>query len=853
MLRNMKIGMRLGLGFGIAAVLMGVIVFISLYRLGAIGDSVNIILTDRFPKVVMSNDIIDNANIVARSVRSILLMDKADDIQDEFKKIEEAKKTVSERLETLKGMLNTEKGKELFKVIVDSRATYLVALDETLKHVREGKKKEATEDLIKKVRPAQQVFFNAIDRYIHFETFLMEQEGKNATALYGSAWKMIIALAIIALAIMIGAALWITRSITKPIDECVDAAQRIAVGETGVVIEVKSRDETGVLMGAMKEMVERIRTLVTDADMLSRAAVEGKLSTRADTSKHQGDFRKIVQGVNDTLDAVIGPLNVAAGYVDKISKGDIPDRITDSYNGDFNTIKNNLNTCIDAVNLLISDADMLSRAAVEGKLSTRADTSKHQGDFRKIVQGVNDTLDAVIGPLNVAAGYVDRISRGDLPDTVKDSYRGDFDNIRNSINTLIETLTNRSKDVNFLIDSVIQGKLDYRAKTSKYGGIHKNAIDGVNGLLDAVINPLKVAAGYVHLISRGEIPPRITDTYNGDFNEIKNNLNQMIDYLNETSDAAKKVAQGDLTAMVTPRSEKDVLGNAFAQMFANLRQLAHQMRQATENINTATLNISSATSQQAATVTEQAASVAETTATVEEVRQTADQSSERAQTVSEMAANTLGVTERGLQALQKNEEGMFNLKEQVRNIAETILALSEQTQQIGEIIASVNDISDQSHLLALNAAMEAARAGEAGRGFAVVAGEVRNLAEQSRQATAQISGILSEIQKSANTAVMVTEQGTKSAETGMILAQTTGESIRAIREHTQQVVAAAQQIAASSRQQLTGMDQITRAMENINQAATQTQSGMQQSELATQNLNNLAKQLAVIVQQYKIE
>ena len=149
--------------------------------------------------------------------------------------------------------------------------------------------------------------------------------------------------------------------------------------------------------------------------MLSKAAVEGKLATRADATKHQGDFRKIVQGVNDTLDAVIGPLNVAAEYVDRISKGDIPPKITDSYNGDFNEIKNNLNTCIDAVNALVADADMLSKAAVEGKLATRADATKHQGDFRKIVQGVNDTLDAVIGPLNVAAEYVDRISQGRHP------------------------------------------------------------------------------------------------------------------------------------------------------------------------------------------------------------------------------------------------------------------------------------------------------------------------------------------------------------------------------------------------------------------------------------------------------
>ena len=104
-------------------------------------------------------------------------------------------------------------------------------------------------------------------------------------------------------------------------------------------------------------------------------------------------------------------LTFSAGYVDRISKGDIPERITANYNGDFNLIKNNLNQCIDAVSAMVADAAMLTKAAVEGKLETRADASKHQGDFRKIVQGVNDTLDAVIGPLTFSAGYLERRSK----------------------------------------------------------------------------------------------------------------------------------------------------------------------------------------------------------------------------------------------------------------------------------------------------------------------------------------------------------------------------------------------------------------------------------------------------------
>ncbi|MEI8376377.1 MAG: hypothetical protein WCJ35_26465, partial [Planctomycetota bacterium] len=155
-------------------------------------------------------------------------------------------------------------------------------------------------------------------------------------------------------------------------------------------------------------LLRPLQRCIQEMQRLADATVHGKLQTRGNPELVGHEFRPIVDGANDTLDAVIGPLNVAAKYVDDISKGNIPAKITDSYNGDFNTIKNNLNQCIDAVNAMTADAVMLAKAGVQGKLATRADASKHQGDFRKIVQGVNDTLDAVINPLNVAAEYVDR-------------------------------------------------------------------------------------------------------------------------------------------------------------------------------------------------------------------------------------------------------------------------------------------------------------------------------------------------------------------------------------------------------------------------------------------------------------
>ena len=168
--------------------------------------------------------------------------------------------------------------------------------------------------------------------------------------------------------------------------------------------------------------------------------------------------------MNDTLNAVIGPLNVAANYVDRISKGAIPAKITDNYNGDFNILKNNLNTCIDAVNALVADANMLAKAAVEGKLATRADATKHQGDFRKIVQGVDDTLDAVIGPLNVAANYVDQIAKGDIPAKITDNYNGDFNVLKNNLNACIEAINQQAAAAQAIASGDLSAKIHVRSE-----------------------------------------------------------------------------------------------------------------------------------------------------------------------------------------------------------------------------------------------------------------------------------------------------------------------------------------------------------------------------------------------------
>lgn len=333
-------------------------------------------------------------------------------------------------------------------------------------------------------------------------------------------------------------------------------------------------------------------------------------------------------------------------------------------------------------------------------------------------------------------------------------------------------------------------------------------------------------------------------------------LNRMIsDPLKEISGVAERIASGDLTVNVSTDSRADEVGlltQTFRKMVENICEMNREIKEGIALLATSAAEIVATSTQVAAGATETAAAVSETASTSEEVKQTAQVSSQKAKYVSESAQKAASATSAGKKSVEESVEGMNRIREQMASIAESVMRLSEQSQAIGEIIATVDDLAGQSNLLAVNASIEAARAGEQGKGFSVVAQEVKTLAEQSRQATSKIRSILTDVQKAMSAMVMATEQGSKAAETGVRQAAEAGEAIRALADSATEASQAAIQIAASSQQQLVGMDQVALAMENIKQASTQNISGMKQLETAAQNLQGLGGKLKQLVEQYKV-
>lgn len=325
--------------------------------------------------------------------------------------------------------------------------------------------------------------------------------------------------------------------------------------------------------------------------------------------------------------------------------------------------------------------------------------------------------------------------------------------------------------------------------------------------------------------------------------------------LSVCADMAQRIAGGELNLQKLPVLSTDETGKlalSFDDMLESLREIAIHSRSVTENLNSAAAEILATTQQQASATKEQAAAVQQITATVEEISQSSGQVSDRSKVVAAGAQSMAAQGAGGLEAVRHTSRAMDSIREQAENVAENVVALSEKTQAISEIIATVNDIAEQSNLVALNAAIEAADAREEGRRFAVVANEIKNLADQAKEATGQVRSILEEIQKGINTSVMLTEEAVKRVEAGREKTQLAEQTIRRMAENIQENVSAFQQIVSATNQQQIGLEQVTHALHEIRSASQQTASSTRQLEEAAGNVTTLAVQLRKVMEKYRL-
>jgi len=644
------------------------------------------------------------------------------------------------------------------------------------------------------------------------------------------------------------------------VDRLVENLGKLADGDFNIdIIRSETDDDTRSIAEnfakigqALEKTVVAVRNLVNESDMLAEAAVNGRINTRAEAGKHRGEYARIVGGINKTIDSLVGHLNAMPA----------PAFIVDS---EFTILFiNNAGTGIIGMTQEsivgtkcyqhFRTADCQNEKCATGRCmraghAVNAETDAHpQGKNLEIAYTgvpIKDTNGKIVGGLEVITDQTEikrasrvarkqadyqatevdklvknlgKLAKGDLNISTDTSETDEdtriigenFTKISNALRETVAAVQNLLADSNRLAGAAVEGQLGTRADTARHKGEFAKVIKGINATMDAVVLPLNMTADYLEKISKGDIPEKITDEYKGDFNQIKNNINILIDATNEVTRVAEKMAGGDLTADVRDRSDRDKLMQAFNSMIHRLNNAIGDVRNVSDNVASGSQQLSATSEEMSQGASEQAASAEEVSSSMEE-----------------MAANIRQNSDNAMQTERIAIKSSEDAKEGGEAVVKTVSAMKE----IAEKISIVEEIARQTDLLALNAAIEAARAGEYGKGFAVVASEVRKLAERSQRAAAEIG-------KLSGSSLDIAEKA------GLMLSQ--------IVPDIQKTAELVQEISAASNEQNNGADQINQAIQQLDQIIQQNASASEEMASTSAELTAQAETLQSSIAFFKI-
>jgi methyl-accepting chemotaxis protein len=739
------------------------------------------------------------------------------------------------------------------------------------------------------------------------------------------------------------------------------AAEKLAAGDLSVQIVPSS--EKDILSKSLINVIHELSKISSETKTLTSAVLEGNLSTRGNADDFTGEYKNIILGVNSIMDEIINPLQISASYMERISKGDIPPLITEEYMGDFNTIKNNTNTCIEAINGIVSDMNQMSAEIINGNLDMRADQSKHQGDFAKIVKGIGITMDALVSYLDemptpvmiinndFGIQYINKAGAGVIGSNQKDlqgskcydgfktsdcntercvchqamsrdgkytaetdaypngmnldiSYTGfplkdlnnktigafelivdqtivknaarisdkqaefqkneveklignlekissgnldieinmeqtdqdtlemgkNFEKINNSLTESTDALKAMMYEVETLAKAAVSGNLDTRADSDKHKGDYKKIVEGVNQTLDAVIEPINEASAVLEEMAKGNLQILVEGDYQGDHAVIKRALNDTIksirSYVEEISSVLLQISDGNLDMAITADYKGDFveIKDSLNNIITSLSQVMGDIGDASEQVAAGSRQVSDGSQALSQGSTEQASTIQELTASIIEIASQTKQNAENAN-----KANALSETAR-----DNAEKGNNQMKDMLASMA----GINESSANISKIIKAIDDIAFQTNILALNAAVEAARAGQHGKGFAVVAEEVRSLSARSAAAAKDTADLI-------EGSIHKVQEGTK-------IANETAMALEGIVSGVTQVTGIVGGIASASNQQASGIAQINKGIEQVATVVQNNAATAEESAAASEELSSQAELLKEMVGRFKI-
>ena len=492
---NLKISVKLLSGFFVVALIAGIIgVYgvVSMRTLDAESSDMYAVNTVPIGDIGKASVAYQRIRI---NLRDLLLTDSIEEKNQYIEKIDSYNKTLDDNLAQFEGTIKAQEIRDTFNGAKALLEKYKPVEDNVMQLALQNKTAEAT-GLLKENNALASSINDEIDKLVDMKIDQAKTRADNNTATANSTQLVMIILIVLGVLLAIAAGIIISRMISIPVRKLAAIADKLAVGDVNVNVDAETKDEIGELMHSFGRMIANTREqadaaraiadgelgimispksendilsksmelvistlnrLMEEADGLIKAAIDGQLGTRGNAEAFKGGYRDIVLGINNIMDAVINPLNQASAYVQKMADGERLEVLANTYKGDFGILIDNLNQVRASLNTLLAETEMLSKSAVEGKLSVRGDMSKLKGSYADIVQGINNTLDAVIEPIKEASAVLGEMAEGNLCVSMNGNYSGDHSKIKEALNKSLLAFNEVMGEINRAADQVSAG------------------------------------------------------------------------------------------------------------------------------------------------------------------------------------------------------------------------------------------------------------------------------------------------------------------------------------------------------------------------------------------------------------
>jgi len=586
------------------------------------------------------------------------------------------------------------------------------------------------------------------------------------------------------------------------------ALQKMSQGDLSFDLQSSEVD----LAKAVLNTREGLRGMIGQAEQLKQAMKDGNIRLRLTEGNYSGEFANYAHDINAVMDAMSNALNISMAAIEQYSRGEIPNKIENVYKGDFAKMADNLNRSIDEMKGLLEANDVLQR------MSLNDHTTKVEGKYAGVYGSMGEAVNLVRDRVMHVTETVQNISQGDIQDLARYKAINNGKGKRCDNDKLVPSMINMMQTVRDLVDQSLMlaeagkaGKLETRADANRFQGEFRNVIQGINETLDSVVKPVNEAMRIAEAYANGDMTARVEIETQGDFTRFAASLDgigvSMCDLLYEVNKGVETV---------TATSQE-------------LASSAEEMNASTEQVSSAIQQISKGAQSQAAQVVDTAKIMAEMASSVETVVSKSDMAANSANKANDTANSGKATIERTVLKMQE-------IQKVVGDSAQVIEALGRKSEQIGDIVNVITNISDQTNLLALNAAIEAARAGEQGRGFAVVAEEVKNLAEESREAAERIAKMIKEVQFETAKAVTTMQAGTKSTAEGTAIVEAAGKAFADIAGVAATTSKEVVDISSLMKVQKGEAQKAAKSVDGIASIAEETASASEESASSTEEL-----------------